>query len=451
MIKTKYRLKEIAIVKNGSTPSTDREDFYDGDICWITPKDLSDSKKKYIAKGQRSITLAGFNSCSTSLLPPRSILLSSRAPIGLLAIASDTLCTNQGFKNLVLNENKINNEYLYYWLKTQIEYISSLGTGTTFKEVSKSVIEDLIIELPENINAQFQIAKVLSDLDAKIELNNRINAELEAMAKLIYDYWFVQFDFPNEVGKPYKSSGGKMVWNAELKREIPEGWEVKTLSTWIEKDKSGDWGKEEREGNYTERVYCLRGADLNGLNGKGEVKAPERFILEKNAHKMLDSHDLIVEISGGSPTQSTGRMAYITDGTLERFDAPVICSNFCKAVTLKDEKSLYNFAFEWNKAYDHGVLFGYEGKTSGIKNLLFESFVTSYYTPIPSKHLLEKFYDFMTPLESRKQKNLLENQKLSELRDWLLPMLMNGQVKVDKLGDNEEQLNMAAEEREKYR
>jgi type I restriction enzyme S subunit len=97
---------------------------------------------------------------------------------------------------------------------------------------------------------------------------------------------------------------------------------------------------------------------------------------------------------------------------------------------LKNEKSLYNFAFEWNKAYDHGILFGYEGKTSGIKNLLFESFVTSYQATTPTIHLMEKFYEFMTPFESRKQKNLLENQKLVELRDWLLPMLMNGQVRV---------------------
>ncbi|MFM7682084.1 MAG: restriction endonuclease subunit S, partial [Bacteroidota bacterium] len=170
------------------------------------------------------------------------------------------------------------------------------------------------------------------------------------------------------------------------------------------------------------------------LNGLGELKSPERYILEKNLHKTLDPADLIIEISGGSPTQSTGRMAYMTKESLERFDAPVICSNFCKAVTLKDKKNLYNFAFDWNKAYDHGVLFGYEGKTSGIKNLLFESFVTSYYTTIPSTRLMEKFYDFMTPLEIRKQKNLLENQKLAELRDWLLPMLMNGQVRAQVFG-----------------
>lgn len=446
MSRLEVELKELVEVKNGSTPSTNNPEFYDGDISWITPKDLSIQKSKYVFRGERNITANGLKSCSATIIPSGSILMSSRAPIGLLAIAGTELCTNQGFKNFVVKGNKINNEYLFYYIKTRIKDISELGTGTTFKEVSKSVVEALKVNIESDINFQQKIAKVLSDLDTKIELNSKINAELEAMAKLIYDYWFVQFDFPHEFTttktdefgkvtefvevKPYKSSGGKMVWNEELKREIPEGWEVSTLSTWIKNDKSGDWGKESEQGNYVERVFCLRGADLNGLNGKGEVKAPDRFILEKNKHKILDPYDLVIEISGGSPTQSTGRMAYITPESLERFEAPIICSNFCKAVTLKNEKSLFNFAFEWNRAYDHGVLFGFEGKTSGIKNLLFESFVTNYSTPIPPEKLMEKFHDFMTPIEARKQKNLKENQKLAELRDWLLPMLMNGQVTV---------------------
>src|SRR5690606_29240088 len=204
---------------------------------------------------------------------------------------------------------------------------------------------------------QKSIVKVLSDLDAKIELNNKINRELEAMAKTLYDYWFVQFDFPNEQGKPYKSSGGKMVYNAGLKREIPEGWEVKTISKWIKEVKSGDWGREEVEGNYQLEVSCISGADLNGLNGNGELKAPTRVILDKNSNKLLNSYDLIVEISGGSPTQSTGRLAFITDETLARFSAPIICSNFCKALTLNDETYLFNFVYQWNRLYDNGVLF----------------------------------------------------------------------------------------------
>ena len=250
------------------------------------------------------------------------------------------------------------------------------------------------------------------------------------MAKLLYDYWFIQFDFPNEKGKPYKSSGGKMVWSEELKREIPKGWEVEKMSEWIDSDKSGDWGKEEAEGNFTKEVTCIRGADINGLNGLAELKPPTRFILEKNSFKILNSHDLIVEISGGSPTQSTGRLAYITDATIKRFENPLICSNFCKPISMKNKKLLYNFAYYWNSLYDNGVFFGYEGKTSGIKNLLFDSFVNSFNTFVPEEKIINKFYDFMENIQSKKQTALAENQKLAELRDWLLPMLMNGQVKV---------------------
>lgn len=324
------------------------------------------------------------------------------------------------------NEEKILNSFLYYYYQTQ-PWIAT--NGSTIKRLYNDNIRNLIIYYPE-IPIQKKIAKILGNLDAKIEVNNKINNELDSIAKTIYDYWFVQFDFPDVNGKPYKASGGKMVYNRNLKKEIPEGWQNKTIADWIENDKSGDWGKDLRQGNYTKKVSCIRGADINGLNGNGEVKAPERFILEKNTHKLLENGDLIIEISGGSPTQSTGRIAYIIQETLERFENPLICSNFCKAVTLKDETYFYNFVHQWNRLYDAGVLFGWEGKTSGIKNLLFENFATNYKTVFPKKHIVEKFYEKVKPLYAKKQKNLHENQKLAELRDWLLPMLMNGQVTV---------------------
>jgi type I restriction enzyme S subunit len=338
---------------------------------------------------------------------------------------------NQALLRIRLNQNVISTTFFKYYFKYYIKAIISKINGDSVipNLPPLPLIRNTEVDIPDT-SYQNKISSVLSALDSKIELNNRINAELEAMAKTLYDYWFVQFDFPDKNGKPYKTSGGKMVWNGELNREVPEGWEIKLFADWINNDKSGDWGKEQIEGNYTEKVYCIRGADINGLNGLGELKSPERYILEKNLHKTLDPADLIVEISGGSPTQSTGRLAFITEETLARFDAPIICSNFCKAVTLKNKKQLYNFVYHWKSIYDAGVLFGYEGKTSGIKNLLFESFVSSHYTVVPEVSATNKFYDFMEQLESKKQKNLKENQKLTELRDWLLPMLMNGQVKV---------------------
>ena len=348
-------------------------------------------------------------------------------------------------------ENYFEAKCLSYSFHSIEKDIMSFMDGSTGQgELDKIRVFNLLTSLTEDPVKQKQIAKVLSDLDAKVEINNKINQELEVMAKTLYDYWFVQFDFPDAKGKPYKSTGGKMVFNEELKREIPEGWEVNSFSNWIANDKSGDWGKETKQGNYVNKVSCIRGADLNGLNGKGVVKSPTRFILEKNSHKLLEIGDFIIEISGGSPTQSTGRMALITKETLERFENPLICSNFCKAVTLKDKKALYNFAHEWNRLYDAGVLFGWEGKTSGIKNLLFESFVTNHRVSIPNSKIMEQFYDKAKPIHAQIQTNLKQNQKLSELRDWLLPMLMNGQITFGGAEIAMENLGLVAEGDVKY-
>ena len=168
--KTKV-IEDIADVYNGATPSTVNEQNYGGDIVWITPKDLSDQKQKFVYQGERNISQAGYNSCSTHLLPSNTILMSSRAPIGLLSIAKTELCTNQGFKSFVPKAENIST-YLYYYLNIHIKQIEQLGTGTTFKEVSREDVlkfpilkpSDTILDLWEERvsalnNKQFEIQK----------------------------------------------------------------------------------------------------------------------------------------------------------------------------------------------------------------------------------------------------------------------------------------------------
>ena len=164
-------IEDIADVYNGATPSTVNEQNYGGDIVWITPKDLSDQKQKFVYQGERNISQVGYNSCSTHLLPPNTILMSSRAPIGLLSIAKTELCTNQGFKSFVPKAENIST-YLYYYLNIHIKQIEQLGTGTTFKEVSREDVlkfpilkpSDAILDLWEERvsalnNKQFEIQK----------------------------------------------------------------------------------------------------------------------------------------------------------------------------------------------------------------------------------------------------------------------------------------------------
>lgn len=327
----------------------------------------------------------------------------------------------------------VSNIYINALLNTPVmrKFIDRCKKGTT--TVIALYQQDLYkipIPLPDSVT-QDLISSLVESISTKMELNNRTNLLLEEMSKTIYNYWFVQFDFPDKQGKPYKANGGVMEWNHELQKEIPKGWNVVKMSEWLLFNKSGDWGKGEAEGNFTKKVTCIRGADINSLNGLDDLNPPDRYILTKNDYKLLESHDIVIEISGGSPTQSTGRLAYITDATLKRFENPLICSNFCKPVTLKNKKLLYNFVYYWNTLYDNGIFFGYEGKTSGIKNLLLDSFVSTYNTLVPDESIVNHFYDFMENVQNKKQACLEENEKLAELQSWLFPMLTSGQVAIN--------------------
>ena len=420
----KCKLGDIAKIYNGSTPSTSDNSNYDGEIVWATPKDLADQNSKYFSQGARNITQMGFDSCSTQMIPANNILMSSRAPIGLFAINTVACCTNQGFKNIVLDKSISDVDYMYYYLKYHVKEIEALGSGTTFKEVSKTAFEKYEISIP-SLSVQQKIAAVLSSLDDKIALNKKINAKLEAMAKRLYDYWLVQFDFPNEEGKPYKTSGGKMVWNEVLKRKIPEGWEVVQIKKIFENEIPGDWGEEQPKKNNTYQVSCIRGCDMVTMND-----LPIRYILPSNATKLLKPNDFVIEISGGSPTQSTGRIVQITEEIINRFDGNVICSNFCHGVRILNKKYISYFLRMWNMFYDNKVFFNYEGKTSGLKNFQFDTFVENKWY-MPPEDIVKKYDLTVNKIKTKIDKNESENLKLTAMRDRLLPLLMNGQVEVE--------------------
>lgn len=326
----------------------------------------------------------------------------------------------------------VDSKFLYYSLFRDdfFSHMMKGSKGTKMPRGDKSQI--MRFHIPEfDYTNQQRISSVLYALDAKANLNKKIISEIDSMAKVIYDYWFLQFDFPDRDGKPYRTNGGKMKWDDKLKMNIPVNWSVSKLADLIDIDKSGDWGKEFPEGSFTKKVFCFRGADINGLNGLDKLSPPIRYISDKNSFKILKSHDLIIEISGGSPTQSTGRSAFITDSTIKRFKYPLICSNFCKPVSMKNKKLLYNFVYNWSTLFDSGVFFGFEGKTSGIKNLLFDTAVNSCFMVVPDDETLNAFYPIMDSIQEMKQTALAENHKLGEIRDWLLPLLMNKQIKLE--------------------
>lgn len=176
-------LGEIGKVVSGGTPSTSNKDNFDGEIAWITPADLSSYKEKYISKGKRNLSEQGLKNSSARLLPPNSILFSSRAPIGYVAIASNALCTNQGFKNLIPNGN-VSSEYIYYFLLHSKRLAESVASGTTFKEISAASFSKLPIPLPP-LSTQKLIVQILESKFTHLDnLAQFVNASLENLQKL---------------------------------------------------------------------------------------------------------------------------------------------------------------------------------------------------------------------------------------------------------------------------
>ena len=191
-------LDKLGEIVGGATPSTKCEDYYGGSIPWITPKDLSSFKGRYITSGERNITETGLASCSAQMMPKGTVLFTSRAPIGYVAIASQSVCTNQGFKSIVVNE-KADPLFLYYLLKYNKDAIEAMGSGTTFKEVSGKTMRAVRVRIPLDVSYQKRIAAVLDSLDTKIENNERINDNLQQQAMALYAEMFLNSSNSNVI------------------------------------------------------------------------------------------------------------------------------------------------------------------------------------------------------------------------------------------------------------
>ena len=407
----KYKLGDIADIINGATPSTSCEDNYDGEIVWITPKDLSEQKAKYVERGSRNITQKGFNSCSAQMIPAYNILMSSRAPIGLLAINKAECCTNQGFKNIVVDRSMCDVDFLYYYLKYHIKEIEALGSGTTFKEVSKASLQQFEITIP-SLDVQKHIASILADIDQKIALNRAINDNLEAMAKQLYDYWFVQFDFPNEEGKPYKSSGGKMIRNEKLKREIPEGWGDAKIKD-IANTYSGGTPTSTNQDYYIGgKIPWINSGELNNP----VITETSNYItdlgLNNSSAKLYPQNTILVALYGAT----AGKVSLLS------FEA---CSNqaVCGVMPTDDNMTTY-IRYHLASLYEHFIILS----SGSARDNISQDTIKNTILPIPRIEILKKYEDIVKPIVDKIIANQKEVKNLTKQRDDLLPLLMNGQV-----------------------
>ena len=304
--------------------------------------------------------------------------------------------------------------YLYYVLKSL--NLNSKQIGSSQPLITQSMLKDMVVDIEINIEKQKRIANSISIIDQKIQTNNQINQELEAMAKTLYDYWFVQFDFSDQNGKPYKSSGGKMVYHPELKREIPEGWEVEKIEN-IAQTGSGGTPKSTNVSYYSNgEIPWINSGELE----QTVITSTSNFITEEGLNnssaKLFPSGTILVAMYGAT----AGKVSFLT---FEASTNQAIC-----AIMLKDIRMRYYLKNVIEDLYQYLVKLS----TGSARDNLSQDMIKNIKVVIPSNDILDRFYDFSNNIIKEITKKQQENEKLTQLRDWLLPMLMNGQVKVER-------------------
>lgn len=422
------KINDIGKVVTGKTPRTDDSLNYGSDFMFLGPTDLH--KHFIITESEKMISSKGLASIKGSKLDGLSILVGCIGwDMGNVALVNCKCATNQQINSITEIKESYNPLYIYYWLKHKKNYLFQIANVTRTPILNKSDFSNIELSVPNKME-QDKIAKVLSDLDAKIEINNRINSELEAMAKTLYDYWFVQFDFPDANGKPYKTAGGKMVWNDELKREIPEGWESGELKDLF---------------NLNPPLSVKKGAvssyiDMNALPTEGYMT---KAVQEKEFSGGVKFQNGDVIVARITPCLENGKTGLIT--LLEEDEIGFGSTEF---IVLRGKNMILSCfgAFlsrsELFRKYAIANMLG----TSGRKRVEATK-IGTFPIALPTIDLLEKFEKMISAHFKQATINTKENQELASLRDWLLPMLMNGQVSV---GDVAEELGMVAEEGELY-
>ena len=323
----------------------------------------------------------------------------------------------------VRNREMSYQKYLYYAIfNSRFEqYINTIHTGTSIPHISLEQLGDFTFPMP-GLNAQIKIGDFLYLLDKKIALNTRMNAELEAIAKQLYDYWFVQFDFPDENGNPYKSSGGKMVYNPTLKREIPAGWEVNTINNIIEPIERGISYSSEDIKNQT----GIPMVNLACYSKQGEYRPGELKVYSGNykSENITYPYDMLIACTDMTQDADIiGRPILVT----EEYKSYVYSMDLIK-ITSRDIDKFYLY-YSLRTPFYHKYIKPFASGTN-VKHLKVDG-ITNYSISIPPSGLQFLFGDFIYNLKKREMKVINENKNLTHLRDSLLPMLMNGQVTVE--------------------
>lgn len=413
------KIKDIGNVVTGKTPQTAHAEFYGGDYMFITPTELHGGYK--ISSSEKTLTEAGLESIKTNSIDGISVLVGCIGwDMGNVAMCFEKCATNQQINSITQISEDYSPYFLYYWLSTKKEYLFSISSVTRTPILSKGVFEE--IEIPSiSRSEQDKIAKVLSVLDKKIKLNSEVNDNLAQQLRLLYDYWFTQFDFPDESGKPYRSSGGQMVWSDDAKKEIPANWNSAKMSDAIEGIRTGLNPRDNfKLGSGTIKYITVKNLRSDGIldfSGCDTIDETARVIVHRRSD--ICTGDILF-----ASIAPLGRCHLVQELPQDWDINESVFSIRCNKATVTSEYLYMHLQSETfvkeSTACSTGSVF------KGIRiNTLLDSRML-----LPPMQVVEKFSQRTKPLFSLQYKLNKEIQALTQLRDWLLPMLMNGQATI---------------------
>ena len=374
------KLGDVAEVVGGGTPDTKVTKYWDSKIPWLTPRDLSNFSGRYISKGERGISDLGLSKSSAKILPKGSVLLTTRAPVGYLAIADDEVSTNQGFRSLIPNQ-KTDNLFLFYLLKQNVDYLKSQSHGTTFGELAGSTLKSLSFLFPP-LPEQKTIAEVLSSLDDKIDLLHRQNKTLEDMAQTLFRQWFIE--------------------------EADENWEIKKISAEFDLT----MGQSPPGSSYNE---SQQGTPMFQGNADFGFRFPKNRIYTTEPTRLAEKFDTLISVRApvGEQNMATEKCCIGRGVAAFRYkaDKSFYTYTYFKMMSLMNRVKQYN---------QEGTVFGSISKSD------FDNFSIT----IPSITLIKKFQNTAKPLDDKIISNQSQIHTLENLRDTLLPKLMRGDMRV---------------------
>lgn len=396
-----FTISAIGDVIGGGTPSTKHDEYYNDEIAWITPKDLSNFKGRYISRGERSISQKGYDNSSAQMMPAGTVLFSSRAPIGYVAIAKNELCTNQGFKSVVPHPEVCDSEFLYYLLCYRKHDIEAIASGTTFMEVSGTALKNFVVRMPD-ISTQKKIASVLSSLDKRIEGNNLINHNLEEQAKAIFKSWFLDFSaLDNPDFYSYEGVTCPVGWRVSYLADIADY--LNGLAMQKYRPDEGDFGYPVLKIKELRQRMCDKDSERCSFHIKPE------YIVHDGDVIFSWSGSLLVDFWCGGECG--------------------LNQHLFKVSSTKYDKWFY---YSWTQYHLNEFIAIAADKATTMGHIKREH-LQSATVLVPPADIYNEIGKLLGPIYEAITRNRIESKMLAQLRDSLLPKLMSGEIDVSEV------------------